>query len=588
MILYITFQDSQNTFHCIIHYTICDSKLFFKSQLPSGRRMEVRLLFTHMHTSHSQTSWLKCLAEGHNDKFYERSLGFCRYQVTVGGRQLELSGCRTVCGRRYFRSKCCPQFWGIPCIACPSWSGKTCNYRGSCSDGQMGNGTCICDDKFSGFACNECKNPNAYGVDCDKECDCEHGICNKGPEGDGQCFCQPPYTGKRCDQLSSGCRSCPPFSYCRGDGDSALCDCLPGHRRTNEGKCLIVCTARDCDRNAECLSQGSKITCTCKTDYEGNGRVCVPKNPCNQNNGGCPLNSTVCVFSRANKVSPGLDLFRNPHIDLILYIFKYFWIQGKHASFRHTEVTLLCECSAEQIGDGWRCYGNLMEQLLELDRTGDHQGNLTATITLFGQLHPVIKIQCHKYLHVIGENIHLEQFFWQNCGASLPLGGPGPLTVFVPTNQAIDAARDGSILYMLNSVITAFPDLINRIFFLLQLTSDELAVLPQIRTMANQFIRVSGQLVLGDKSIHLVSTNFMASNGIIHMIDRLLVPPTIVPIMPHRCDIVENKVTVGPCVRCSYLFETSCPVGSMEMVPSCIILYFLLYLKRAIKLVCVF
>lgn len=40
----------------------------------------------------------------------------------------------------------------------------------------------------------------------------------------------------------------------------------------------------------------------------------------------------------------------------------------------------------------------------------------------------------------------------QNCGSPPPLNGPGPLTVFVPTNQAVDRARDGSILYMLTDV----------------------------------------------------------------------------------------------------------------------------------------
>lgn len=40
----------------------------------------------------------------------------------------------------------------------------------------------------------------------------------------------------------------------------------------------------------------------------------------------------------------------------------------------------------------------------------------------------------------------------QNCGSPPPLQAPGPLTVFVPTNQAVDRARDGSILYMLTDV----------------------------------------------------------------------------------------------------------------------------------------
>ena len=36
----------------------------------------------------------------------------------------------------------------------------------------------------------------------------------------------------------------------------------------------------------------------------------------------------------------------------------------------------------------------------------------------------------------------------------MPLRGPGPLTVFVPTNNAIDRFRDGSVLYMLSDVST--------------------------------------------------------------------------------------------------------------------------------------
>lgn len=606
----------------------------------------------------------------------------CTYQVSIGGRQLELSGCRAICGRRFSKINCCPQFWGALCLACPSWSGKTCNFQGSCSDGINGNGTCLCDDKFTGFACNECKNPNAYGVNCDKVCDCEHGICNKGPEGDGQCFCQPPYVGKRCDQMTSGCRSCPPYSYCRRDGNSAVCECLPGHRKTNEGRCAVVCSSRDCDVNAGCSSKGSKISCACNPDYEGNGRVCVPKNPCNQNNGGCPTNYTVCVFTGPNKSKCECMKGMRPlggsgqfGCELVSACQK----DSCHpsASCRTgMDGHARCECSSDQIGDGNRCYGNLMEQLLELDRTGDHRGNLTATIALFekgcslllnhngpftafipllqtpltgvneeevcknhlilgehlykdldgkdlslygggrmrskgnkrlilmddpsvlytilsenhpaanGVIHIIDRVMISS-MHrpsrndkfadlTIGEILRKDDQFNRflslvdNCGAALPLRGTGPLTVFVPTNQAIDAARDGSILYMINNARHKLQELLRyHIMTQASLTSDELAVLPRIHTMANQFIRVSvtddGQLVLGDKGIHLVTTNYMASNGIIHVIDGLLVPPSIVPIMPHRCDVVENKITVGPCVHCSYLFETNCPVGSVEM-----------------------
>lgn len=41
----------------------------------------------------------------------------------------------------------------------------------------------------------------------------------------------------------------------------------------------------------------------------------------------------------------------------------------------------------------------------------------------------------------------------------------------------------------------------------------------------------------------MASTNIVASNGIIHMIDGLLIPPSILPIMPHRCDVIESRIT---------------------------------------------
>lgn len=66
--------------------------------------------------------------------------------------------------------------------------------------------------------------------------------------------------------------------------------------------CAGVCSAKDCDLNAQCSLKGLKVSCSCKQGYEGNGKVCVPINPCSQDNGGCPLNSTYCVFQGPNKV----------------------------------------------------------------------------------------------------------------------------------------------------------------------------------------------------------------------------------------------------------------------------------------------
>ncbi|XP_030584921.1 stabilin-1 [Archocentrus centrarchus] len=604
----------------------------------------------------------------------------CSYVVKIASRDLQLKGCQHICVKNIMQPKCCQQHWGPLCLRCPSWSGRTCNNNGVCQDGDLGNGTCICNDGFTGFACQECKNPNAFGERCDKACDCVHGVCNKGPEGDGQCLCQPPYSGKQCDQVNTRCSKCSPYSYCKGEGDAAACECLPGYRKT-QNKCINICSQRDCDVNAQCSSQGSKVSCACNPGYLGDGRICIPQNPCLDDNGGCPMNSTVCVFRGANKSScecmSGMSpIGGSPKSGCRLV---------STCSADTCDPTARCQpeldgqprcvCEADQIGDGRRCYGNLMERIMELDRSDSQRGNLTGAVAMFEAgcprllnhngpftaFVPLLKspltefnqeTMCKDHLilgqylykdltgrdfnlyggsklrtkenkrfilldnprklysviqqdlpasngiiHIIDQPItptdsapRDEQFadmtireiltkddkynrflsLVDNCGAPPPLRGPGPLTVFIPTNQAVDRARDGSILYMLNDAKHKLQELLrHHVFSKAALTVDDLSALTRIQTMANQMVTITasddGEIVLGEKGIRLASTNIMASNGIIHMIDGLLYPPSILPILPHRCDDVESKITVGPCVHCSYLYETQCPEGSTEM-----------------------
>ncbi|XP_024125650.1 stabilin-1 isoform X1 [Oryzias melastigma] len=607
----------------------------------------------------------------------------CSYEVQIGNAHMELQGCQHICAKTILQPQCCPGFWGPLCLPCPSWSGKICNFNGACMDGDLGNGTCICNDGFSGFACQDCNNPKAFGKKCDQECDCQRGVCNQGPEGDGKCMCQPPYTGKRCDVVSSKCSACSPFSYCKGDGVEAACECLPGYRRSSQNKCIAICSQRDCDINAACSLRGSKITCVCKPGFEGDGRICIPKNPCLQNNGGCPINSTVCVFRGPNKSScecmSGMSpVGGRPESGCKLLSACSPDTCGPTAVCQ-TELDgkPRCVCETTQIGDGRHCYGNLMERLFELDASGSQRGNLTGAVALFeagcvrllshsGPFTVFVPVQktpltglneesvCKNHLilgqhlyselegrditlygggrvrlkpnrrfilldnprkqynvivsdlpaangviHIIeqpftnmlldrtlrdekfirktvGEILRMDENYNRflslvdNCGSPPPLNGPGPLTVFVPTNEAVDRARDGSILYMLHHAKHKLQELLrNHVYSRAVLTVDELTSLPRVQTMANQMVSIrvsdSGEILLGKNGVHLARPNIMASNGVIHMIDGLLYPPSILPILPHRCDVIQSKVTVGPCIHCGYLSNTQCPPGSTEM-----------------------
>uniref|UniRef100_A0A3B5MI08 Stabilin 2 n=1 Tax=Xiphophorus couchianus TaxID=32473 RepID=A0A3B5MI08_9TELE len=441
----------------------------------------------------------------------------CSYLVQIGGRELELPGCHHLCVKNILQPQCCPGHWGPLCL-CESSLIPDPDPQSVGQSGLIGH-----NEGFSGFACQECKNPNAFGKKCDEECDCVNGVCNKGPDGDGQCWCQPPYTGRRCDQgeAASGCRRCSSYSYCKGEAEDANCDCLPGYRKMKDNRCLgePLLFSLDCDANAQCSKEASNIRCTCRPGYDGDGKICIPKNPCLVNNGGCPANSTVCVFKGPDKSSCECMLGMSPlggsaeHGCQLVSACTAVTCDPTATCQTELDGKPRCLCEPGLLGDGHRCYGNLMARLMELDQRGNQRENLTGAV---------------------------------NCGSPPPLRGPGPLTLFVPTNDAVDRARDGTHLLLFQAKQKLQELLRHHVFS--QLTVDDLVALPQVRTMANQLVTVSasdtGEVLLGEKGVRLAGSNIMASNGVIHMIDGLLYPPSILPILPHRCDVTKSKITL--------------------------------------------
>ncbi|XP_076865280.1 stabilin-1 [Brachyhypopomus gauderio] len=602
----------------------------------------------------------------------------CQYTVLIGESLLTLAGCAHTCEKIITVKKCCPGFWGSLCLSCPSWKGRTCNWHGTCVDSDQGNGTCVCEEGYTGFACQKCSNVKAYGDDCSSECSCVHGECNSGPDGDGQCYCQPPYTGPKCDKVSASCSDCTAFSYCKGEGPKAACECLPGFKKVGH-ICTGVCSPSVCDVNAECTYKGAgKFQCKCTEGYEGDGKRCIPVNPCVKNNGGCLSNSTTCEYRGPGKARcvcmSGMES-SNPSEGCRLK--SVCTASTCHRSARcetDQDGIARCLCGRHQITDGKRCYGNIMERVLELDREGSQLGKLTGSIALFekscelilskrgpftafipvdtsqaisgedvckhhlilGQLlykdlegqdlwtygGEIIRFKTNKQfiikkdpdtlftiiendipasngiIHIvdkafafastdtsnnaefssktIGEILTKDDRFSRflslvdNCGAPMPLRVPVPMTVFVPSNKAVDRARDGSLIYMLTDAKHKLQELLkHHIFSRGALTVDQLASLTKIETMARQAAKITvpgdGRLLLGEKGIPIESHDIVASNGIIHIIDGLLVPPSIVPIMPHRCDVNESAIVMSPCVNCRYITESECPPGSTEM-----------------------
>lgn len=63
------------------------------------------------------------------------------------------------------------------------------------------------------------------------------------------------------------------------------------------------CAPSPCSPFAVCKVLGlRKYQCTCKEGFQGDGKICQPINPCVESNGGCPENSTICVYRRPGEV----------------------------------------------------------------------------------------------------------------------------------------------------------------------------------------------------------------------------------------------------------------------------------------------
>uniref|UniRef100_A0A4W3ID47 EGF-like domain-containing protein n=2 Tax=Callorhinchus milii TaxID=7868 RepID=A0A4W3ID47_CALMI len=172
-----------------------------------------------------------------------------------GGERVTQKGCRHLCVKTLNQFECCKQYWGPTCQNCPGGPDNSCNRHGICLDGITGNGRCVCEARYKGFACEECVDETASGPDCVPAA-CE------GP-------------------------NCPNRTVC-----------VTGEKRQ---ECQERCGPGVCDRNAECELFGEGHRCTCRRGFLGDGSVCLPLNPCSVNNGGCPQNSTTCQFDGQNQ-----------------------------------------------------------------------------------------------------------------------------------------------------------------------------------------------------------------------------------------------------------------------------------------------
>jgi len=105
------------------------------------------------------------------------------------------------------------------------------------------------------------------------------------------------------------------------------------------------------------------------------------------------------------------------------------------------------------------------------------------------------------------------------------LSGDGPFTVFAPTNAAFDALPAGT----LDALLADIPALTNILLYHVvsgQVLAEDVVTLSEAETVLgeNVSIRVEdGKVFINDSEV--IVTDIMASNGVIHVIDAVLLPP---------------------------------------------------------------
>ncbi|XP_060060520.1 stabilin-1 isoform X2 [Erinaceus europaeus] len=663
---------------------------FLRSQKVRSKRCDMKTRFI-THTSCTTCASIKkqLCPLGWLREIPEKVTQNCHYEVQLGDSLLSMRGCRLECWKDVVQKACCPGYWGSQCYECPGGSETPCNGHGTCLDGIDRNGTCVCQENFSGTACRECQDPNRFGPDCQSVCSCVHGVCSHGPQGDGSCQCFAGYTGPHCDQEVPVCQTlhCPQNSQC--SAEDPKCNCLPGYiLQGSECQARNPCQPSPCSPLARCsVSPWGRAQCHCPTNYHGDGRVCLPQDPCTINNGGCPTNSTVCIYQKPGRSTcsckPGLvDIHRNTSTGCFAFCYPHSC--DRSATCQVTpDGKSSCVCKEGEVGDGRACYGHLLHEVQKAGQIGvvflrlrlalsmldqgcreilTTSGPFTVLVpsvsesyrtmnaslaqqlcrqhiiagqhlleesgaqstrnwwTLAGQQITVTFSRFQKYsykyldepqrtfsiqkanypaangvFHVVSairwqpppqlpqdpkktigqilastETFSRFETILENCGLPSILDGPGPFTVFVPSNEAVDSLRDGRLIYLFTVGLSKLQELVRyHIYNHGQLTIDRLLYKGRVLTMANQVLAVNiseeGRILLGPDGIPLRSVDVPAANGVIHLLEGVLLPPTILPILPKRCSEEQHQIVAGSCVDCQALNTSTCPANSITL-----------------------
>uniref|UniRef100_A0A3P8UTH8 Stabilin 2 n=1 Tax=Cynoglossus semilaevis TaxID=244447 RepID=A0A3P8UTH8_CYNSE len=389
--------------------------------------------------------------------------------------------------------------------------------------------------------------------------------CHEGYSGDGRiCMAVDP-----CQIKQGGCDS--ESAKCVYDGPGkSHCECLSGFDHLSAGACRLkeLCRPGSCHVNANCTTAGpEQVECTCLQGYVGNGKVCYGNimerlNELNTEPGGQwtgQLSNAISLFGSVSwplrDLGPLTVKSRKPLIkedsqtSAAKYLCKLHLVAGvmPFEVLKKTDVfyTLTGKTAETDAKKGTIVQSNIVASNGMIHLINNVMDSVVATVdsdpkVRFNSSLFFLNSPNSRYAYALVEFTMSPQATDLTSVMDLP----GPMTVFIPTSSAFDAMTEGYMDYLTSEKGR------NKLVELLRnhiVTSTSLDIFnaissPRIVTTANQVLTINvtdnGQVLVNGAAV--LEAAVEAKNGRLYVLDGVLIPSSIEPVLPHRCDIINN------------------------------------------------
>uniref|UniRef100_A0A3P8ZT82 Stabilin 2 n=1 Tax=Esox lucius TaxID=8010 RepID=A0A3P8ZT82_ESOLU len=399
--------------------------------------------------------------------------------------------------------------------------------------------------------------------------------CAQGYSGDGH-VCVPI---DPCQTNLGGCSD--DSAHCVYDGPGkSHCECQDGFDHLAGGvSCSLkdACRPDSCSKNARCSTvEPNVVECTCHKGYLGNGKICYGNimqrlNDLNTEPGGqwtgqlsnaitffgtisWPLSNLgpFTVFVPVNKGFKGTPL-NTLMADQLKYLCNLHIVAGEmpYDTLKRGDIYYTLT------GKSGETVTTEDDKQLKIRIHGSRKkgGVLQSDVIASNGIIHII----NKLMDSVSPTVESNK---KKTGVDLVLKGNMPSTIFAPTNTAFDAMKEGQLDYLRSMEV---GNVVLRVYTykLRNLDVYNAVSSHRARTMANHMLSFNvsenGQLLVN--GIAVLEADVEANYGCLYSLDGVVIPPSIEPILPHRCDITESKLVRGNCVSCMKVTKSTCPSG---------------------------